>query len=76
MTTTLIETPAERIDVRQSFDSKTDRPSPEWVRGVCPQCGEQLVSNCYYAGGNGYLAVWECWGSMSDIPTCTYRRVV
>ena len=75
MTTTLLATPAERIDVRQPFD-KTDRPRPEWVRGICPQCGEQLVSNCYYVGGKGYLIVWECWSSRSDNPACTYRRVL
>jgi hypothetical protein len=52
------------------------RPDPDWVRGVCPRCGEDLVSNCYYVGGKGYLVVWECWGSTGPEPTCDYRRVL
>lgn len=52
------------------------RPGPEWVRGTCPQCGDLLVSNCYYTQGRGYLIVWECWGSLGRQPTCDYRRVL
>ena len=52
------------------------RPDPEWVRGRCPLCGEDVVSNCYYVGGKGYIIVWECWASLGDTPTCDYRRVL
>ena len=31
------------------------RPDPQWVRGTCPECGDELVSNLYYIGGKGYL---------------------
>ncbi len=51
-------------------------PSPEWVRGRCPECGDHLVSNCYYVGGRGYLICWECWSSLSERPTCQYRKVI
>lgn len=54
-----------------------DRPDPEWVRGVCPSCGEVVVSNCYHVGGRGYIIVWECWGSLQwPAPTCDYRRIL
>lgn len=57
--------------------TRTDkRPSPELVRGICPKCGGDLVSNCHYTEGKGYLIVWECWESLRDEPTCTYRRVL
>lgn len=59
-----------------SIEAGTDRPKPEWVRGVCPQCGEELVSNCYYVGSKGFLVVWECWGSLSKNPVCSYRKVL
>lgn len=52
------------------------RPDPQWVRGRCPECGDDLVSNMYYIGGKGYLVIWECWGSLSAQPGCEYRRVL
>ena len=57
---------------------KTDdgRPNEEWVRGRCPECGDDLVSNLYYVGGKGYLLVWECWDSLKENPQCEYRRVL
>ena len=54
---------------------KEDRPDPEWVRGVCPFCGSDVVSNCYYVGGKGYIILWECWEGLGEEPTCDYRRV-
>ncbi len=53
-----------------------DRPDPKQVRGKCPKCGGVLVSNCRYIQGKGYLIAWECWESLRDEPTCTYRRVL
>lgn len=70
-TETFIETNAA-VESLDGFD----RPKPEWVRGECPCCGEPLVSNCYYVGGQGYLVIWDCWASLGMNPTCTYRRVV
>lgn len=52
------------------------RPKEEWVRGTCPECGDVLVSNCYYVQGKGYLIVWECWSALADEPTCAYRKVL
>ena len=53
-----------------------DRPQPEWVRGRCPECGDDLVSNLYYIGGKGYLLTWECWSSLGEAPRCHYRKVL
>jgi hypothetical protein len=52
------------------------RPEPDWVRGRCPECGDDLVSNLYYIGGQGYLIVWECWASLRETGACEYRRVL
>ena len=76
MIDTILETSAEVMAVRQAYDGCSECPRPEWVRGVCPQCGEPLVSNCYYVGGRGYLVVWECWASRPEAATCEYRRVL
>lgn len=57
---------------------KSERPDKEWERGTCPYCGETCVSNAYYIGGkNGHGAygiVIECWASLGEAPTCSYRR--
>jgi hypothetical protein len=60
----------------EAVAARTERPDPDWVRGRCPLCGEEVVSNCYYVGGKGYIIVWECWGSLGDAATCDYRRVL
>lgn len=73
---TILETNAAVESVRQAYDGTSDRPKPEWVRGICPQCGEPVVSNCYYVGGKGYLCVYECWSSLQDNPNCGYRKVL
>ena len=56
--------------------TETGRPDPAWVRGRCPECGDDLVSNLYYIGGKGYLVRWECWSSIQENPTCSYRKVL
>src|SRR5215218_57244 len=53
-----------------------ERPDPQWVRGRCPECGDDLVSNLYYIGGKGYLLVWQCWSALSDSPACRYQKVL
>lgn len=53
---------------------KAERPDVSWVVGSCPCCGESMVSNCYYIGGKGYKIVHECWASLGEKPTCSYRR--
>ncbi len=67
-------TPIE--SVRCMFDANLPGPKPDWVRGRCPDCGDHLVSNCYYVGGRGYVICWECWSSLSGRPTCSYRKVI
>lgn len=56
--------------------TESGRPDPEWVRGRCPKCGDDLVSNLYYVGGRGYLLKWECWGTTKAPATCDYRKVL
>jgi len=54
-----------------------ERPDPQSVRGRCPECGDDLVSNLYYIPGEGYLIRWECWSSLSeDAARCQYRKVL
>lgn len=72
----LLETNAAVESIRQSYDGTSDRPHPDWVRGTCPQCGDQLVANAYYVGGRGYLVCWECWSSLGENPSCQYRRII
>lgn len=57
---------------------KAARPEVDWIRGECPECGEHLVSNCYFVGGKGYLIFLECWASLGDPSerTCDYRKVL
>lgn len=67
----------DALRVRQAYDGPADdRPRPEVVRGICPQCGGELVSNIYYVGGKGYLRRIECWESLGSAPKCGYRRVL
>ncbi len=73
---TFLDTNAAVESVRQAYDGVSNQPRPEWVRGECPQCGDALVSNCYYVGGRGYLICWECWSSLGEKPSCTYRKVL
>lgn len=66
----------EHVRVAGGGKDRADRPRPEWIRGKCPQCGDDLVSNCYYVGGRGYLIAWECWSSLAQNATCDYREVL
>jgi hypothetical protein len=52
-----------------------ERPDPDWVRGKCPLCGAEVVSNAVYVGSKGYVVIWECWRSIQD-GSCDYRRVL
>lgn len=72
----IFESNAKVEQVRSSFDGTSARPRKEWVRGSCPKCGDDLVSNCYFVSGRGYLICWECWSSLSEKPTCDYRKVL
>jgi hypothetical protein len=62
--------------VNTPFVRENGRPDAEWVRGKCPVCGDDLVSNLYYVGGKGYLVRWECWSSLGEDPNCEYSRVL
>jgi hypothetical protein len=55
---------------------KTGRPRSEWIRGKCPKCGDDLISNAYYVGGRGYKIIWQCWASLGETPTCDYQHVL
>lgn len=75
--TTALNAPADAPGV-PGVPVKTEgsRPHPDWVRGRCPECGDDLVSNLYYTGGKGYLLVWECWNSLQEDARCKYRKVL
>ena len=64
------------MGTRREQSARREQPDPEWVRGVCPRCGSELVSKCYYVSGRVYLVVWECWASTGVEPACDYRRVL
>lgn len=64
------------MTVAQPISGPAARPDAEWVKGRCPTCGDDVVSNCYYVGGKGYIIVWECWAGLGERPTCSYRRVL
>lgn len=53
-----------------------DKPNADWVRGICPQCGAEIVSSLDHVPGHGYLLTWECWQSRGENPKCSYRRVL
>ena len=73
-----------RVDGVTAPLSRDGRPDPQWIRGRCPECGDDLVSNLYYIGGKGYILVWECWGSLGGDAAataagkdrCRYRKVL
>jgi hypothetical protein len=75
-TNQILETNAVVESVRQTYDQDLTRPRPEWVRGTCPQCGAEIVANCYYVASRGYLILHQCWESLGDNPTCAYRKVI
>lgn len=61
---------------RDDSDRIQDRPDPQWIRGKCPNCGDDLVSNLYHIAGRGYFIRWECWSSLKDTPTCDYKKML
>ena len=74
----LLDRPAGEVEI-VSAPARTEgrgRPEPDWVRGHCPECGDALVSNLYYIGGHGYVCAYECWNSLGESASCTYRRVL
>lgn len=64
--------------LKRRAERKAERPDRDWVRGKCPACGEDVVSNCYYVGGRGYIILWQCWASLGPEGevTCNYQRVL
>lgn len=68
--------PVNEAPVAAPPRGREGRPDPQWVRGRCPECGDDLVSNLYYIGGKGYILCWECWASLGENPACHYRKVL
>ncbi len=67
----------DALRARQADDGPADdRPRPEVVRGICPQCAAPVVANCYFTGASGYKVIHECWESLGSAPKCGYRRVL
>lgn len=52
-----------------------DRPSPEIVRGRCPECGGEYVSNLYWHKDCGYLIRYECWEGLLPGGVCDFYAV-
>ena len=65
-----------KIDKPASTVKPAERPDPAWVRGRCPECGDELVSHLYYKRNEGYVVQWECWASRYEPPTCDYKKVL
>ena len=61
---------------RESQTRRGDRPDPAWVRGRCPECGDELVSHLYSKRNEGYVIQWECWASQGESPSCGYKKVL
>ncbi len=59
-----------------AIQRRVERPDPEWVRGLCPVCGEELISECEWILDRGYVIFWACWGSKAEPPTCRYFRAL
>jgi hypothetical protein len=58
-------------------ERKQDRPDPDWLCDYpCPLCNGDVVSNCYYVGGKGYVIAHECWAGLGPQPTCNWRKVL
>lgn len=70
------EVAADTITAPRRTGLRDERPDPQWIRGRCPECGDDLVSNLYYIGGKGYLLRWECWSSLGESPACGYYKVL
>ena len=68
---TITKSPITQPEIRRA-----ERPDPAWVRGRCPECGDELVSHLYYVHGKGYLIQWECWASQGEEPSCGYKIVL
>jgi hypothetical protein len=72
------ETLAWEASVESAVPEEREPPDPAWVKGRCPVCGGDVVSNTYYVGGRGYFLRLECWNSLGSDrePTCDYRKVL
>lgn len=71
---TLIPTEPAQIPV-----DKHGQPEQVYVRGICPECGNLLVSSPYYVSGSGYVFQWRCVMSLKQfvpVPTCGHVRVI
>jgi hypothetical protein len=55
---------------------RTERPDPAWVRGRCPECGDEIVSHLYYIAKQGYVLKWRCWSAEGESPTCSWEKVL
>jgi hypothetical protein len=70
-------------EVVWTADSGGPAPLPEYERGMCPDCGEPIVSSCYYVKGaladkyegglSGYVVRYECYGNVRTPGSCTYK---
>jgi hypothetical protein len=50
------------------------RPDPDIVRGHCPACDEEIISEARWdARGHRYVVWWACWGKLNGTG-CGYER--
>lgn len=62
--------------VRSILGGPAERTASVRTGGTCPSCGSDLVSNCYYISGRGYLILHECEASVGPESSCQYRKVL
>jgi hypothetical protein len=57
---------------------KVPSPDPALIRGRCPSCGRDVVSELIYTQGRGYFIQWRCVGydPAAEEPLCRWRRVL
>jgi len=57
---------------------RTPSPDPALIRGRCPLCSREVVSELVFVAGRGYLVWWRCLGydAAADEPLCRWRKVL
>lgn len=56
-------------------EREDERPPESIKRGICPDCGGELVANLYSHDTRGYLLRYECWEGILPGGTCVFYAV-
>jgi len=71
----VLDRPGFQLAMGAVPEREEERPPEEIVRGRCPECGEELVSNLYYHTERGYLLRYECWEALMPEGRCRFYAV-